>query len=430
MHSQFFPKNENLSTENNFKRFLENYPEKEFWRFFVERDRYDRRESLYHILYQKLNKVSLEDAKKISVQIIEDNVSSLTIGNIYEVVTDMDDIQTLEALDNHFHLKNRKAEILGDVINRNQGWVGFEDNEPGYLTNITNAFNYILKNSVDKKKLDLDFIKEIHKLATQNVKNMLEGTTPGEFRKNNARWDINQVGDSLDGLKENMDYLKTLELEWNNPGILIYTRDSDKIVKRFNTFITKDTQDLAAAIWSLVKPENEVYYHTTDATKIDTSKDFLTIVSNRLLDELDKALIAAHSKEEKLTAIFTYLKRSVLHHVFDDGVGRTFSMLLLQYLLIKEDLLPVLIKNSNFIPGLSVKELVDEYLRAEKEMELILKDPDYINSKDIVEKNVNSDDLLKSLPQHEQDMFLENLAAYKNTKKDCLAVKQDVQLKL
>ncbi|AWN75222.1 hypothetical protein [Legionella anisa] len=53
---------------------------------------------------------------------------------------------------------------------------------------------------------------------------------------------------------------------------------------------------------------------------------------------------------------------------YDDGVGHTYSMLLLQYLLMRENLMPVLLTDSNMIPGLSVQQLVDEYLKAEKEM--------------------------------------------------------------
>lgn len=41
MKSRFFQNSNNLPEENNLKHFLENHPEKEFWRFFVERVRYD-----------------------------------------------------------------------------------------------------------------------------------------------------------------------------------------------------------------------------------------------------------------------------------------------------------------------------------------------------------------------------------------------------
>lgn len=95
----------------------------------------------------------------------------------------------------------------------------------------------------------------------------------------------------------------------------------------------------------------------------------------------------------------------VLFHPFDDGVGRTYSMLLMQYLLMREHLMPVIFEDSNMIPGLSVEQLVIEYLRAEKEMGLVLKDPSYITGSKFSSPNVDSDSLLNSQDSEHQAMF-------------------------
>lgn len=45
-------------------KFLKTFPLEEFWRFFVERGRYDYREKLYRFVYKQLTLLDDESLKK------------------------------------------------------------------------------------------------------------------------------------------------------------------------------------------------------------------------------------------------------------------------------------------------------------------------------------------------------------------------------
>jgi len=183
----------------------------------------------------------------------------------------------------------------------------------------------------------------------------------------------------------------------------------------------------AQQLWDLWEAgEVDIKFFAEEDPNRINSHEFLKNISTQLILDLETSLNEAYSKEQKLIAIFTYLKHAVLHHIFTDGVGRTFSMLLLQYLLLRENLLPILIINSNIIPGKSVKELVDEYYRAEREMEIILKDPSYINNSRLADPNIDTNTLYSKLTHSEKEVFDASLNVYRETKEFCLSMMQRV----
>ncbi|WP_454782470.1 hypothetical protein [Legionella sp. WA2022007384] len=414
MRQSFFRMKESkTSKEDSLKRFFNHFPENEFWRFFVERTRYDFRPELYRKLFAKMNGISEENAKKIPVSEIEDLVKDITIGQVYQLVDQLGDHEALTALNNLFHAQNRKDERIASLFNKHQGWLGFEDNEPGYLFNVTKGFCFVVENVLSGEPFTLDFIKDLHKTSTQGVKNMLAQIS-GEFRSRGASWQMDSKMDSLEGLIETIDYLKSVETKMGTAGLDIYiqSKDGDEDI---SSFLTEDTHLLANKIWNALKDGAIIYYNAREKKEVDSSK-FLHSVCSEHIHELEDTLEKAETKKEKLTAIFTYLKHDVLHHPFQDGVGRTYSMLLLQYLLMRENLLPVLIVNSNIIPGYSVRELVDEYLRAEKEMEKILDFPHYISSEEMVTPNVDTAELLSRLSSEEAATFADALSQFQEVK--------------
>ncbi len=401
------------SKENTLKRFFNYFPEKEFWRFFVERSRYDFRTELYRKLFAKMNGVSEESAKIIPVSEIEECVKDITVGQVYELADKLNDHEALTALNNLFHAQNRKSERITSLFNQHQAWLGFEDNEPGYLLNVTKGFCLVVQHVMSNEPLTLEFIKELHKTSTQEVKNMLEQKS-GEFRSYGASWQMDSKLDSLEGLTETIDYLKSVEKKMGIAGldISILSKDGNENI---SSFLTEDTHLLATRIWNQLKDGAIIYYNSREKTALDSSKFLHSVCSDHIL-ELEEALKHFDSKQGKLTAIFTYLKHDVLHHPFQDGVGRTYSMLLLQDLLMRENFLPVLILNSNIIPGHSVRELVEEYLRAEKEMEKILDVPDYISSHEMVSPNVDTVEILSRLSAEEAGIFKEAFTLFQEVK--------------
>ncbi|PWY56175.1 hypothetical protein DGG96_07480 [Legionella qingyii] len=413
LHKFFRKKDSKTFKESALEHFFKHFPENEFWRFFVERARYDFRQGLYRVLYAKMNGASEEQAQNIPVSEIEKLVKDVTIGQVYQLAEQLGDHEALTVLNNIFHAQDRKSERVTSLFNKHQGWLGFEDNEPGYLLNVAKGFSLVVENILSDRLFTLDFIKELHKTCTSGVKNML-AQTPGEFRSIGASWQMNINTDSLEGLIETIEYLKSVEEKMGESGLvfLIQNKESKEYI---SNFLTEDTHLVANKIWDNLKEGAVISYISEEKNESDSSK-FLHAVCSEHIQQLEDALEHAKTKQDKLTAIFTYLKHTVLHHPFQDGVGRTYSMLLSQFLLMRENFLPVLILNSNIIPGYSVKELIDEYLRAEKEMEKILEFPHYISSDEMVTPNVDTEELLSRLSAEEAAIFKGALIQFQEVK--------------
>lgn len=183
--------------------------------------------------------------------------------------------------------------------------------------------------------------------------------------------------------------------------------------------MTKSSKELADTLWNA--QGNFLVEHCEGGHVKENIHEILNKIGEQQISELETQLTQAKNTGGKLTAIFSYLKHAVLLHPFQDGVGRTYSMLLLQFLLMRENLLPIIIHNSNVIPGYSVQELVNEYVRAEDEMEKILQNPAYVNSDLFATPNVDTEYLRTLIPN---DTFEVCLKIYQKAKENFLISKE------
>lgn len=404
---------EQISREDNVRRFLEGFPDIEFWRFFVERERYDARyEFCYEIYSRKFNSLPAPEIRSRSLEQMKKELNSLTIGDLFEIFTSEQDKKFLAML----RLENRKKERLTEYIDKLVGWQAFEDGEPGYLIHATRGLSSVLSSLANDEPLTTNFIKNLHKIATENVKNMYT-LTPGRFRHTWVAWQLSEFGDSLSGLIESIDYLKSIKEKYgyNYHSFNIY--ENDKPVQIISD-LTKSSKELAETLWNA--QFNSFVQHFEGGSAKNNIDEILNAIGEQQISELETQLTQAKTKDEKLIAIFSYLKHAVLLHPFQDGVGRTYSMLLLQFLLMRENLLPIIIHNSNIIPGYSVQELVKEYVRAEDEMEKILQDPDYVSSDEFAKPNVDTEYLRTFIPN---DTFATCLKIYQDAKESFLISK-------
>ncbi|WP_133134983.1 hypothetical protein [Legionella rowbothamii] len=405
---------EQTSHKDNLRRFLEGFPDIEFWRFFVERERYDARSELcYEIYSRKFKSLPMEKIRSLSLEQMKSEFNSLTIGDLFDIFTSEDDKKLLAIL----RLENRKEELLTEYIDKLVGWQAFEDGEPGYLIHATNGLSFVLSRLANNEPLTINFIKNLHKIATENVKNMYMHT-PGEFRHTRVSWQLNDCGDSLTGLIESIDYLKSIKEKYgyNYHSFKIY--EHNKPVQIISD-LTKSSKELADTLWNA--QGNFLVEHCEGGHVKENIHEILNKIGEQQISELETQLTQAKNTGGKLTAIFSYLKHAVLLHPFQDGVGRTYSMLLLQFLLMRENLLPIIIHNSNVIPGYSVQELVNEYVRAEDEMEKILQNPAYVNSDLFATPNVDTEYLRTLIPN---DTFEVCLKIYQKAKENFLISKE------
>ncbi|RUR18834.1 hypothetical protein ELY21_06325 [Legionella sp. km535] len=409
----FFPSaGSSNEPSTNLQSFLTHFPKQEFWRFFVERTRYDLRPFVYRELYYKLvgNKeyVPLAEIKEF---IKNQNMSIHHLDSFRDHYVE-DIIKLFKATD-------KGDELVIDVIEGDgyePAWINFEQSEPGYLKHVTEGFCFILDHLDSPAPLSNEFIKRLHEISTKGVENMIE-QIPGQFRNGTAAWGMTANFDTISGLTESLTYLKSLEKQHQIPGVRLAIVQGSGALQIINTFADREPEELAKECMEYIKHGATIYYETHD---VKLNAEFLDKVTKNLITELNNSLSRAVSEEDKLKAIFTFIKYSVLHHPFTDGVGRTYSMILLQYLLMKENLSPFLIENSNIIPGFSVDQMISIYLHGREEMNMILKDPAYINSSSFFEPNISTEETLQKAPDELTAIFQECQAMWSEHVTGCL----------
>ncbi|CAM2947121.1 hypothetical protein LEWO105114_09095 [Legionella worsleiensis] len=391
--------------------FLTRFPSQEFWRFFVERVRYDIRPAVYRNLYYKFTRsheeTSLAEIKNYF------RVNELRIHHL-DAFKDPDVFRFLKA----FKATEKRTELISDIIESDRydpAWIDFEINEPGYLKQVTKGFCFVLDHLKARTPLDNDFIKKLHEICTSGVANLLP-LTPGAFCDHSVMWRMTHDMDSLAGLVESLRYLTALEKNYGFSGIklvLCYPRDYQ------GEFYTGFSDILENAKQCLRLIENGVMIYFKKYSSPE-KPGILDIFTENLIFEFNDGIEKAKTETEKLWCIFAFIKFSVLHHPFADGVGRTYSMILLQYLLMRENLSPFLIFNSNIIPGYSVNQLISIYFEGRNEMRKILDAPSFISSSEFYDPNVATHDVLEKAPEELQQMFLECQQIWEGKVAECL----------
>src|SRR3990167_2279103 len=207
---------------DNTKQFLENFPAQEIWRFFIERKRYDFRAELYKTLYRMLGGRPQYEPVYVNISDIENVIKLVKIKHVARMSYSTNNTELLYRFDTLFKDKVKSELLIIDVFNKHQGWRGFEEFEPGYLSSVIDGFNLLLKNLLDDKQLNLELIKLLHKTCTENVKNMLKDHGPGTLRQDGVFWLCAKNTYSLDGLIETINYIKTMETYNLSTGVLVH----------------------------------------------------------------------------------------------------------------------------------------------------------------------------------------------------------------
>ncbi|WP_454785042.1 hypothetical protein [Legionella sp. WA2024007413] len=402
--------------KNKAHYFLQNFPCIELWRFFVERSRYDDRQFSYDLLIKSLEdiKINFHGAYRIlKREEIMEYLETVKLNELYQLATrgfSIFNLSLLNLIIHFFKFEEQDQQLLKDYIEMRRAWTGFEQSEPGYMLGMAHGFAFILKNLHQADALDIEFIKSLHASCTAGVKNLFTIVREGEFRKNSlVGWALDSKQNTFDGIFEILLYMQTPECKGlsfidKSGKVIASTRDKDF-----------DPREKAVLIWDMLKQDQVINIRCSEMDeKIVDVERYLNEVCHSHLMTYKKEISESNSKREKLTAIFKFIKYMVLHHPFPDGVGRTLSMLLTFYLLMVNNLLPVILKNSNNIPGWSVKEMVEEYLSLENEMKEVLRNPSYLSSDLFAPNNIDTVAYLKQLPETPRSQFYEAVEIMQN----------------
>lgn len=313
--------------------------------------------------------------------------------------------------------------IDGNKQKNENGWLGFEGREPGYLIAMMKAFQILLNSSQDINQ----FIKTIHLITTEFVKrtnydqNDIE--KKGNYRKLNgivstiSGCPIGTENMSEKGLREVLNRIKNPSSKSFLPVLAIhYPNDSGKL-----SYIVPDSVHSLGSI-----PSQHIEAETQKMlTNLLNTKNVLLIFSHLALDS-NKALKEnglgvtesveyemtylinaysnsiknASSEYGKVKVIIEFVQECERFHPFFDANTRVFSMIFKNYLLIQNGFPPMICdSNPNRICGYSCDELIPEYIESMKKT---------LNLARGIEPNeVKTDEIVSKLSEKERTYFTE-----------------------
>ena len=267
---------------------------------------------------------------------------------------------------------------MPDVIHRHRGWLHFELIEPGYLLGVMSAQKYMLDLiKADKKHITVNFIKQLHKLSVQGVKNTnydANESKAGEFRKTQEESYrsialINQVT-SLAGFKKLRERILKGELAVkicfeNKKNIHHYAeiKNEDSTEELYNEYIAKSNPDWCVRLYGLVPtipaPKASLFSCFTIFPK-SAAEDFFTKTLLKYISKYEEEMSVAKAPLEKLHAIVNFIQLCEQAHLFADANCRTLCMNLLNFLLMTNGFPPAILTDPNRFDCYSVAELMDE----------------------------------------------------------------------
>ena len=270
------------------------------------------------------------------------------------------------------------------------GWLGFEDREPGYLLAMMKAFQILLNSSDDLNKV----IKTIHLTTTEFVKrtNYDQDSIEkkGSYRRLNGivskitGCPIGSENNSEKGLREVLNKINNTSSKGFMPVLAIhYPNDSAKL-----SYIVPDSVHSMGSIPSQhVEAETQkMLTNLLDTKNVLLIFTYLALDSNKALKEngigvsesvefemtnlintYHNSIKNASSDYEKVKAIIEFVQECERFHPFFDANTRVFSMIIKNYLFIQNGFPPMICdSNPNRICGYSCDELIPDYIESMK----------------------------------------------------------------
>ncbi len=237
------------------------------------------------------------------------------------------------------------------------GWKQFEKREPGYLQAVCKAMAYAL-NHIDDD-LTVALIQTLHKLAMEGVsytryKNTLE--KPGEIRSSWAAYYIAKDTLTKNGIREIIDKMQNqsfLKLCFQNSHHEIISID-------YNCNLShEEKEQLILFLYHYVLNGNNLSMESYNDEKYNQERQQL--IQEELIafiTDYNFSMETAKNQENKIRAILIFIKNCQQLHVFPDGNGRVFYMILLYALFAKNAIPLPLMENINHIDGYSLDELM------------------------------------------------------------------------
>lgn len=346
--------------------FFKNFPRHELWRFFIEGDRQNDGEELIIRHFKKVD----EELKSIGSEIccLDCPIKTLLDEKIYEKIPkEYHDKFKQHQEDLEFFIKKFHEDpnlTVRELGLRLKGWLPFEKTEPGYIAALINRF--VAFGEEKKEQITCEYIQALHKAATQNVNNLEYNhklskeakQKPGEWRSIQASTALNFTDVSLEGIKEILHMM-----DQEKPEDACHITIVGELSNIHYNNKGNNNDELAQKIMEDIQNGVEIRL----ATRIKESAEqkmpaIIMAKMNNLIKKYEEDILKAKKPIEKLYAIAEFIAHAERLHPFIDANGRTFCMLLVSFLMMKNGFPPPILQNSNRFEGFSVKELVEDLI--------------------------------------------------------------------
>lgn len=342
------------------------------------------------------------------------------VVNVYETLYNRDAAKLFQAIK-----PDQFWRFFIDGINQKEenGWLGFEYREAGYLLAMMNAFLKISEPIEDLNNL----IKNIHLISTSNVKNLNYDISSiekkGCYRSLNGihplvtGCPIGTLTNSPKGLGEILEKINKVGSETFLPMLCIHYVDNSRessfiipdTVSSFGDFksqhIDSRTQEMLLNILStnevlliflhLALDSNKTLLNSGVEVSKNVEREILVII-----DQYKNSIKKASSNYEKFKVIIKFVQDCERFHPFFDANTRVFSMIIKNYLLIDNGLPPMICDTCpSRIVGYSYDELIPDYIECmRKTLDL---------AQGIEPYDVKINDILDKLNETEKNYFFE-----------------------
>ena len=354
---------------------------------------------------------------------------------------------------------------LRELLALDRGWIPFEVNEPGYMRGVVTAFQEIFKldrsldldfiehlhglatgnvkgtgygeelsgrGEIRTDKSEMRFLLTKNCASMEGIKEFLEHGHPQQWVEFNLFEQHECVGTILvngESLKAIRDFVKIHEAKAqginigeSNPKIKKYCQPSGvESVAEFLKIITsnselksivmalgkeQDNETLANFLYQCIEHRSDnvqlIFLSSQASAEVSVAEVLAGDIQSNI-DQYAKSIESALSPREKVRAIVKFIQACELVHPFKDANGRTFCMLLINFLLMKEGFPPAILFDSNHLNLYSQEEMVSAVVKGMSHTIQLIREGQLFD--------VKTDDILRELQS--RDAFLPMLNYFK-----------------
>lgn len=251
--------------------------------------------------------------------------------------------------------------VDGRLIEKEDGWLGYEKREPNSLAGVFNGLALSLEHIQDDH-LTSDFICDLHGAITQGVTGEINKLEPGKFRKSFAFFHIPLDPSEGRATKEGFIMLHS-EIEEKKAQELEKMFNDEKGADNSYYYIMKNIKPLdSGELYDRIMSEEGNHRFRYDAPYASTIETRMP----EIINNYNNKILNADTKDEKILVIAEAIRGFELLHPFADANGRVFVNVLLNHMLMQNGMPPATFYEPNIFDAHTPEQLVGKIKEAQE----------------------------------------------------------------